>query len=171
MLGCQAIALPTIDQMEKIMKMAAAILAWIPPVSLSWLTTLSSVDKIPQLSVITTRQLWLLLWRPSLTSQHLQDWPIFFIKLNCVHKLKQNKVLAPYVKLPCHKMAPWIPLPLNQWSHVRQTLRGRCWAVGPALQSSSSNHLVLILHRKLGNYLLSSEESYRPTAQHSQDSI
>ena len=27
-----------------------------------------------------------------------------------------------------------------------------CWAVGPALQSNSSNCLVLILHRQLGNY-------------------
>ena len=46
---------------------------------------------------------------------------------------------------------------------------GNCWAVGSALQSNSSNCLVLILHKQLGNYLLSTEESYGPTAQHMQD--
>ena len=61
-----------------------------------------------------------------------------------------------------------IPLPLNQWSHAWQTLRS-CWAVGPALQSNSSNCLVLILHRQLGNYLRSTGESYGPTAEHMQD--
>ena len=44
--------------------------------------------------------------------QHSQDCLIFFIWLNYVRKLK-NKVLPPYVKLPCHKVAPGIPLPLS----------------------------------------------------------
>ena len=65
-----------------------------------------------------------------------------------------------------HKVAPGIPLPLNQRSHERQTLRGRCWAVRPALQSNSSNCLELIPHRQLGNYLLSTGEHYNLTAQH-----
>ena len=29
-----------------------------------------------------------------------------------------------------------------------------CWAVGPALQNNSSNCLVLILHRQLGNLMV-----------------
>ena len=84
---------------------------------------------------------------------------------------ESNKVLPPYVKLPRHKEAPAILLPLNQYSHVRPTLREKCWAVRPALNSNSSNCLVLILHRQLGNYLLCTGESYGPTAQHMQDSI
>ena len=48
-----------------------------------------------------------------MTAQHLQDCPIF-VQLNYVNELKQNKVLALYVKFPCHKVAPGIPLPLNQ---------------------------------------------------------
>ena len=54
---------------------------------------------------------------------------------------KRNKVLPPFVKLPCHNVV----LPLNQWSHARQTLRERCGAVRSALQNNSSNCLVLIL--------------------------
>ena len=41
----------------------------------------------------------------------------------------------------------------------------------PALQSNSSNCLMLIQHRQLGNYLLSTGESYDLTAQNSQDFI
>ena len=54
------------------------------------------------------------------TAQHSQDCPIFLIQLNCVHILKQNKVLPTYLQLPCHKMAPGIPLPHNasQFSHI-----------------------------------------------------
>ena len=80
-------------------------------------------------------------------------------------------MLSPYVKLPCHRVASGTLLPLNQWSHVRQTLREKCWAVRPALQTNSNNCLVLILHRQLENYLLSTGESYSLTAQHMQDSI
>ena len=36
------------------------------------------------------------------TAQHMQDFPIFFIQLNYVHK---NKVLPPYIKIPCYKVA------------------------------------------------------------------
>ena len=61
---------------------------------------------------ISTRQLELLFWRAGPIAQHSQDCPIFFIQLNYVHKTKQNKVLPPYVKLPCTKVAPGIPLPL-----------------------------------------------------------
>ena len=83
---------------------------------------------------------------------------------------EKNKVLPPYVNsLATRWHMLGIPLPLNQWSHARQTLRRRCWAVGPALQSNSSTCLVLILHRQLGNYLLSTGESYGLTAQHMQD--
>ena len=113
---------------------------------------------------IKGRQLELMFWTAGLTSQHLQDCLIFFIQLNYVHKSKQNKVLPPYIKLPCHKVAPGIPLPfpLIQWSHVRQTLRGRCWAVRLALQSNSSNCLVLIPHWQLGNYLLGTGGELQP---------
>ena len=74
-------------------------------------------------------------------AQHTQHCPIFFIQLNYVHNNIRNKVLPPYVKLPCHKVALEIPLPLNQWSHSRQTLRGRCWACSPEqyFQLSSAN--------------------------------
>ena len=41
----------------------------------------------------------------------------------------------------------------------------------PALQSNSSNHLVLILHRQGENCLLDTLESYGLTAQHSQGFI
>ena len=34
------------------------------------------------------------------TAQHLWDCLIILVELNFVHKLKQNKVLPPYVKLP-----------------------------------------------------------------------
>ena len=80
-------------------------------------------------------------------------------------------MLPPYDKFPHQKVAPWFLLPLNQWGHVRQTFRRRCWAVRPALQSNSSSCLVLIPHWQLGHYLLSIGGSYSLTAQHSQDSI
>ena len=51
-----------------------------------------------------------------LTAQYMQDCPIIFIQLNYVHD-KRNKVLPPYAKLPCHNVAPRIPLPLSQFSH------------------------------------------------------
>ena len=35
------------------------------------------------------------------TASHSQYCLIFFIQLNYVHKSKQNKLLPPYVKLPC----------------------------------------------------------------------
>ena len=54
---------------------------------------------------ISTRQLEPFFWRAGLTAQYLQDCPIVFIQLNYIHKSKQNKVLPPYVKLPCHKVA------------------------------------------------------------------
>ena len=38
------------------------------------------------------------------TAQHMQDSPIFFIQLNYVHNIK-DKVLPPYGKFPCHKVA------------------------------------------------------------------
>ena len=38
------------------------------------------------------------------TAQHTQNFVIFFIQLNYVHKNK-NKVLLPYSKLPCHEVA------------------------------------------------------------------
>ena len=60
----------------------------------------------------STRKLELLLWGAGPTAQHSQDCPIFFKKLNYVHRSKQNTVWAPYVKLPYHKVAPGIPLPL-----------------------------------------------------------
>ena len=51
---------------------------------------------------------------------------------------------------------------------MRQILRGRCRAVRShsPLQSNSSNCLVLIPYRHLGNYLLSAVKIYGPTAQH-----
>ena len=52
-----------------------------------------------------------------LTVQHMQDFLIFFIQLNYVHN-KRNELLPPYAKLPCHKLAPRIPLPLSQFSHL-----------------------------------------------------
>ena len=39
------------------------------------------------------------------TAQHMQDSPIFFIQLNYVHNNNKNKVLPPYGKFPCHKVA------------------------------------------------------------------
>ena len=42
-------------------------------------------------------------------------------------------------------------------------MRRSCWGVGSALHSNSSNCLVLILHREMGNYLLGTGESYGPT--------
>ena len=113
-------------------------------------------NKFPNcLCSISPRQLELLLWRAGPTEQHLQDCVLFFIQLNYVHKSK-NKVLPPYFKLPLPKYGTWdsTSSSLNQKSHTRQTLRGKCCAVGPALQSNSSNCLVLIPHRQLGNYLL-----------------
>ena len=100
-----------------------------------------------------------MLYRVGPTAQHTQDCPIFFIQLNYVHNDKRNKVLPPYVKLLCHKVASGIILPLNQSSHARQTLRGRCWAVGPALQSNSSNCLVLIPQVNWGNVCLVLEKA------------
>ena len=90
-----------------------------------------------------------------------------------IHKTVLSSLYDWTMYINKNKVTPGIPLPLPliQWSHVRHTLRGRCWAVGPASQSNISNCLVLILHRQLGNYLLSIGESYGPTAQHSQDSI
>ena len=92
----------------------------------------------------------------------LYSWTMYIIK--------ENKVLSPYVN---SRATRWhmlgIPLHLNQWSHAWQTLRRICWAVGPAFQSNSSNCLVLILHRQLGNYLLGTGKSYGTTAKHTQD--
>ena len=52
-------------------------------------------------------------------AQYMQDCPIFFRQLNYVHnnKEKGDKVLQPYDKLPYHKVALGIPLPLSQFSH------------------------------------------------------
>ena len=57
------------------------------------------------------------LWTPE--QAYIKKFPnclclIFFVQLNCVHKSKQNKVLQTYIKLPCDKVAPGIPLPLIQ---------------------------------------------------------
>ena len=53
------------------------------------------------------------------TAQCSQDCPIIFMHLKYVYKSKQNQVLPPYVKLPCHKVASGIPLPpLSQVSHI-----------------------------------------------------
>ena len=56
----------------------------------------------------------------------------------------KNEVLPPYTKLPCHKVAPGIPLPLSQFSHFAKlqfwpqlyisanfafTFVGLCWFV------------------------------------------
>ena len=38
-------------------------------------------------------------------AQHIQDSPIFFIHLNYVYNNNKNKVLPPYGKFPCHKVA------------------------------------------------------------------
>ena len=51
------------------------------------------------------------------TAQHSQDCQMF-IQLNYVHKLKQNNVLPPYVKLPCHKVVPGITLLPSHFSHI-----------------------------------------------------
>ena len=48
----------------------------------------------------------------------------------------------------------------------RQTLTGQCWAVRPCSAENSSNCLVLIMHRQLGNYMLGTRESYGLVAQH-----
>ena len=61
------------------------------------------------------------------------------------------------------------PILFIQLNYARKTLRGRCWDVRPALQCSSSNCLLLILQRQLGNYLLNTGKNYSPTAQHRQD--
>ena len=65
------------------------------------------------LNGISTRQLELLLWRAGPTALHLQDC-LIFIQLNYVQISKGIQVLPPYVKLPCHMVAPGIPFPLNQ---------------------------------------------------------
>ena len=49
-----------------------------------------------------------------------------------------------------------------------KTFRWRCWPVRPALQTNSSNCLMLIPHRQFGIYLHSGE-SNGLTAQHMQD--
>ena len=92
----------------------------------------------------------------------LSSWTMYIITENKVLQLYVNSLTTRW-----HMLG--IPLPLNQWSHAWQILRRRCWTVRPALQSSSSNCLVLIPHRQLGNYLLGTRESYDPTAQHMQD--
>ena len=119
---------------------------------------------------ISTRQLELLLGRTSLTAQHSQDGPIFFIQLSYVHKLKQNKVLPPYVNSLATRWQLGFHFLLIK-NHIRQTLRGRYWAVWPAFQSNSSNCLVLIPQRQLGNYLLTTVESFGLTSQHLQDCL
>ena len=42
--------------------------------------------------------------KQGLTAQHSQNYPIFFIQLNHVYKIKQNKVLKPYDNSLCHKV-------------------------------------------------------------------
>ena len=56
---------------------------------------------------------------------------------------------------------------------INEAMQGKHWEedVGPGLQSNSSNCLVLIPHRQMGNYLPVTGESYSPTAQHMQDWI
>ena len=72
--------------------------------------------------------------------------------------------LPPYDNSLCHKVAHFS-------FSMRQTLRGRCGLSGFALQSNSTNCLVLKLHRQLGNYLLDTGDSYGLTGQHLQDFI
>ena len=139
--------------------------------NVSLISFLKEKRKFPNcLCGINTRQLELLRWRTGrqpnickISQSSLYSWTMYIIKT--------NKVLPPYAKLPCHKVAPGTPLPLNKWSHARQTFRLRCRAVGPALQTNSSNCLVLIPHWQLRNYLLGTGERYDPTGQHIQDSI
>ena len=57
-------------------------------------------------------------------------------------------------------------LHLVQWSHLSKTFRGRYWASVLALQSNSSNCLVLKPHIQFRNYLLGSRENHSLTVQH-----
>ena len=68
----------------------------------------------------------------------------------------------------CHLM---LNCPATRWHQgfhfllINEAMQGKHWeeSVGPALWSNSFTCLVLILHRQLGNYLLSNGESYSPT--------
>ena len=64
-----------------------------------------------------------------------------------------------------------IPQPPIQLSYLGKHWEEDVGLFGLALQSDSSNCLMLILHRQLGNYLLSSAEGYGPTAQHIYNTI
>ena len=95
-----------------------------------------------------------------LTVQHSQDCLIFFIQLNHVYKIKQNKVLPPYDTSLYHKVAYFLFFNEAAWGKHWENIVG-LW--GLALQSNSSNCLVLIPHRQLENYLLGAWKSYSPT--------
>ena len=74
------------------------------------------------------------------------------MKLKIVNNLI-NKVLPPYVNFPATRY------------HITGNPTAS-YSVKPVGPCNSSNCLVLILQRKLGNYLLYAGESCGPTAQH-----
>ena len=96
------------------------------------------------------------------TAHYSKDCLIFFIQLNHFYKtkIKQRRCHPPYDNSLCHKVA-----------HVLffiETMWGKHWEEdaglsGLAMQSNSSNCLVLISHRQLGNYLVGTGKSYGPT--------
>ena len=75
-------------------------------------------------------KLEMLIWRPRPNSPtYLQDHTIYLIQLNNVHN-EINKGAAILCSLPLsHGGLEGIPLPLIQQSHLRPTLRGKCWPV------------------------------------------
>ena len=113
---------------------------------------------------ISTRQLKLLLWRARPDSLiYSQGCTLLFTRLNNVYnEIKfKNKVLLPYVKFPCPKVAQhrefhFILFIKTTKANIDRNIVGPS---GIALKRSRSNCLVLKPHRKLGNYLLSARES------------
>ena len=101
------------------------------------------------------------------TAKHLQDYLIFFIQLTHLYKtkIKQNKVLSPYDNCLCHKVAHILFFTEAKWGNDWEEDVG---LLGLALQSKTSNCLVLIPDRQLEKYLLSTGES---NGKHLQDFI
>ena len=120
-------------------------------------------DKLPNcLCGISTRQLELLLWRARSDSPtYSQVCTIFFIQLNNVNKFKNN-VLPPCVN---YFVTVWHNTGNPTTSHSGKPFEANIERnmSGLPVQSSSSNCVVLISHRQLGNDLFGTG---RTTAQH-----
>ena len=105
--------------------------------------------------------------KQGLKVQHIVTLYNLSHKLNDVNELKKIR-WCHLMKIPQLQggTLQGIPQPLTQWNQVGKHWEKYVGLSGLAIQSNSSNCLILKLHRQLRKSLLSSGECYGPTAKH-----